>query len=436
VYRVAITDGSGTVSQRVVSRFIIDRTAPSRSATTFESDFDAQTGALSVYWQGAADPALADGSPGGIVGFRTRYQTAGGSWSAWETRSGAALHLSGVQARASVAIETQAIDAAGNFGPVDSQTISAVENARGMLLVIWDAGDDETYRFRPTLAAGQSLAVTDGGRRVAVLDASNREVKTLASGYAHDERDRALGLSYSLDGTVVEVHVAHRVADVRYPVVVNTKPEDVGLVSDLSRLRRLLAQGPDAGTLLAAADDNGEYDLTPDELKWCIEWGRSFCELLEADAFRAAAMTRHLFRVDQDSTRGNAFKHSYWVALMTQTSGVVKNDEGRGEKFGAAHEFAINEADSRTDLYRKAMDIHNNKIGARWVKEFEDNHPAPRYPTDREICREMFALSKIALYSRWGPTWPDERLIFRDATIANSWIRVAEPCRRALSTST
>ncbi|MDO8187588.1 hypothetical protein Q5424_14645 [Conexibacter sp. JD483] len=412
----------------------IDRTAPTVSADRFESLYSADSERLDVYWEGAVDPQLADGSPsGGIVSYRTRYQRDGGAWSEWTIGNESGLHLDTSYGGEVVTVEIEAIDAAGNVGPTATTTATAAERDDKLLLILWDEDDPETYRFTPALPAGQALRVVDGGRRVLVVDGADRQVRELATVHASDDDEQPVGMSYSLDGATVVVEVDHRVAGVRYPVVVNTRFDD-DLRTDLNRMRELFTQHRAAGGGAGRSIISDAIDwLTDPQLLWCVRHGKAICELFEKDADRATDMAMHLFRGRRvDNTRSNAFKHSYWTALMTQTSGHYGGIPLRGYEFSAKHEEIP--IKSRGDYWRGQMDLHNNRFGYNWVINYEENSPVPRYPTDREICRAIFAAAKTAQFSLFGP-FLSGRLVFRDATRANSWINVAEPCKNALSTS-
>jgi hypothetical protein len=102
----------------------VDRTAP-----TFASDFSVGTNYVAtsqravVDWDPATDPAPASGgTPSEINVYRSRYRVNNGSWTSWADTSGLTADVGTTQPGSTVGFEVQAIDNAGNIGPVASRT--------------------------------------------------------------------------------------------------------------------------------------------------------------------------------------------------------------------------------------------------------------------------------------------------------------------------
>ncbi len=121
-YRVTTVDGDDERTDGPLWRIAIDRTAPSAP-----SRFAVQpllTGPV-LAWEGAADPQLADGTPGaGIDRYRLRWKVSGsGFWSEWIEYDGEAITLD-LPPGGNIDVEIVAVDRAGNESAVEATTVA------------------------------------------------------------------------------------------------------------------------------------------------------------------------------------------------------------------------------------------------------------------------------------------------------------------------
>ncbi|MDO8185297.1 hypothetical protein Q5424_15645 [Conexibacter sp. JD483] len=424
----AVDDNSTTSSESWT--VFIDRTAP-LAARGFTSYLDPDTGAAELDWDPGGDPALADGTPGSGGGsYRFRYRRAGGAWSDWAEMTADGLSLPGSFVGETIVVETQAIDSAGNVGSVLSHsfTIANPPADRKMTFVIGDADARESYSWAPTLAAGQSLRLVNGGDEVVVVDGAGVQQYVLTSTWAKDATERSLAYRYSLNGNQLTVTVGHRVADVFYPVVVDTNRTIWNDVSYRRLVRQLddLRSAQDGPSLLANGASVNRPNKT--EIILCVRYA-DICDGLATDRDIAERVTDGVFgrgAKGEDRTRANAFKHAYWTGIMAGTAGRAYGDTEPAWLMAAAHE-----ANDLTSLPAR-MDLHNDRVGHDFVasKPFRTSNGTPRYGTDREICREIREHAAVAVLSSDRRRWPSRGLVFID----NSGRRLPalrEPCRSA-----
>ena len=92
--------------------------------------------------------------------------------------------------------------------------------------------------------------------------------------------------------------------------------------------------------------------LTPDEKAW-VRAHPVAAMRFRADADQALAMAQRLYPDSVHNGQGDAFRHAYRSALMT-------NEEGAA----TAHAFAnLHERFSDNPVLEMTMDMHNNAIG-------------------------------------------------------------------------
>jgi RHS repeat-associated protein len=101
------------------------------------------------------------------------------------------------------------------------------------------------------------------------------------------------------------------------------------------------------------------------------------------DAYRSRTADKIAYSVQQDAgfgfnegESGDAFRHTFWNALMTKNS-----NSDFADKFGKAHE-----EDNPNDAVQKQMDILNNRVG----QDIADNNPNS---TNKELALKV--LDKI-----------------------------------------
>ncbi len=119
-------------------------------------------------------------------------------------------------------------------------------------------------------------------------------------------------------------------------------------------------------------------NMTRNEVAFCYRNGWPLCRSFYDDARLAAELEEGLFNVPAGSidTKGNAFRHSYWTALMTRTAG-----SSLGYIFAKAHEGGAWQSANRRVVDRKSsrMDILNDLVG----------YLPGQYTSDLAACQQM-----------------------------------------------
>jgi YD repeat-containing protein len=119
-FRQTASDMAGNVGVSTPWIVSIDRTGPGFAAGfSTSASLDPASGTAVIDWDGAADPALPDGSVGsGLAGYTVRTRPAGGAWSAWvPTKLEQALVGGSISGRV-YNVEVQPSDQVGNLGAV------------------------------------------------------------------------------------------------------------------------------------------------------------------------------------------------------------------------------------------------------------------------------------------------------------------------------
>lgn len=94
--------------------------------------------------------------------------------------------------------------------------------------------------------------------------------------------------------------------------------------------------------------------LTPAEKKFVREHPGTAITLYQ-DAVTASTEARRRYPHELHNGRGDAFRHTYWSALMTKHVG-----ESLARKYGYAHEAEAPQDQPRNE---REMDQHNNAVG-------------------------------------------------------------------------
>lgn len=129
-FEEVVTDYAGHTTASAPWTVSIDRTAPGLAAN-LGAGYDSDDQVVDVSWDGATDPALADGTAGsGVAHYSYRYQADGGAWSAWATSDDAGFTIAG-HAGEAVHVQVQAIDGAGNTGATYDATATATADTLG-----------------------------------------------------------------------------------------------------------------------------------------------------------------------------------------------------------------------------------------------------------------------------------------------------------------
>lgn len=142
--------------------------------------------------------------------------------------------------------------------------------------------------------------------------------------------------------------------------------------------------------------------ISPEERRACDEEGRLNCyRYLRAgnDAQDAALI---FFRDGANAGRQDAFKHTYWNALMAKKMG-----EASAKKFGDAHEngYPSNFSTPHRKLQTE-MDFFNNDVG----RKIGAAHPDASEAEIQTLVKEALASGQLRAV-QYGPSMPDGILV-------------------------
>ena len=286
--------------------------------------------------------------------------------------------------------------------------------------VIHGPAEPITYSWTPVLAPGHHLEAASNGDVMAVTnDGSN--ARMLATPFAIDSNDAAIPVSYTIQGGTIAVTVSHTQPGVEYPVIADTNPNEYNstVFAEMhdELMRHLGETTPPASDadyeiedvvedtdMPASASETPNYPPNAREKAFCRDWPL-LCLKFDSDKRKANKLTEHLFGSSVDSTKSNAFLHSFWVALMVESIESLPGDAGDGYylalDFSTRHEdekWLSSDFDTSLISY---MDLHNNDVG--WY--FADDHA--RDHNDEYMCSGMKNKVSQGKYSRHRPAWDD-----------------------------
>jgi hypothetical protein len=180
------------------------------------------------------------------------------------------------------------------------------------------------------------------------------------------------------------------------------------LVSELEPAAGEQAKSLEAETLAAYESPEGNLRATAE---WCADLAFQPIRGIECghfydDSKLAITMTKDLFTnyEHSDSTKGNAFQHGYWVALMTADS---KRENSKGLPDG----FVFAKLHEGPPPYDKnnAMDFINDQVGVDYYR-YDGVEPGGRVESQKQMCEGMRIKGKNAIYI--GPDPPPYRWAF------------------------
>jgi YD repeat-containing protein len=128
-FRQATTDYAGNVKRSAEWVVKIDRSAPSAPSGFDQSMFfpGDPNARVTITWNDATDPNLADGSPGsGVASYQVQYSVNGGPLSAWQPADGPNLTLAGVSVGNVITVNATATDAVGNVSAAGTASVTLV----------------------------------------------------------------------------------------------------------------------------------------------------------------------------------------------------------------------------------------------------------------------------------------------------------------------
>ena len=436
-YRVNTIDGDNERTNGPLWRVTIDRTAPG-TPNAFDASFDPDSSVTEIYWD-TTDPALPDSTPGSGVGYSDyRVRRSGGAWSDWQSDDGRGIQLADCFVGEAIVVEVRAVDRAGNVGATGSFSWTVAEAPRRKVsLVISSSAAPEVEQWTPVLEPGETLAVVDGGARVVTRDAGGNELRTIATAWAVDASGDDVAMEYALDGATIDISIDHRRAGTRYPVMADTLSED-WTRAELNRARRLLwtTERPsvlrstlDAGVALSIMPE-GYEDMNEAERAFCFRRilfpphmpNAKLCWEFEKDRRIATDMQNAWFTDIPQDSRGNAFRHTVWIALMTITAGNRSRHED-GLEMGRLHEEnqprrTLTPEQVRTFYRSRRMDIHNNRAGFAFTVAWRDSEGS--WPSNTWVCQQALRASRSAWYwtdATGFPAMPSQLTFFRRGSV-------------------
>lgn len=121
-------------------------------------------------------------------------------------------------------------------------------------------------------------------------------------------------------------------------------------------------------------------DISVDEYGACAAVGLTACSVARQASYKATDDTyaRFWWQPHEDGNEGNAYKHSYWNALMTRSIGV-----GAAKTIADAHETGNRSARGYGTIWGDA-DLYNNDVGRQYGYSY-------RYSgTDRDVGNALY----------------------------------------------
>lgn len=420
-YQVNTVDGDDERTVTPIWRIAIDRTAPA-TPSGFSIYFDAERATSEIYWDAVADPELADRTPGSGVAFAEyRLRRDGGAWADWQGDDGRGIDVLDSFDGEVIAVEVRAVDLAGNVGSTGTATLTADDvPSRKVSLTVPDAGTSEDREWTPELNGGERLRLADGGQRVVAVDSGDRELRTIATAWAVDAAGRDVPMSYTLSGSTVTIHVDHQSTGVKYPVLADTDSES-WTMAELNHAYGLLWQSDSSSLMNSTLDDGpvaqAAYRANSAEISFCLSGfnrrNARLCWEFEKDRKIAVDMQNAVFSQAPNHSRGDSFRHSTWVALMTITAGNRQREE-EALRQGERHEANSPPSDprDRDEFFRaKRMDLRNNYVGHAAVLTYHDANNS--WPSNPWACSRVQTLSRNAWY--WSASsgwWREARMTF------------------------
>jgi len=321
-------------------------------------------------------------------------------------------------------------------GPDTSQTLLRQKKS----FVVASSGAPMTYTWRPVLPSDHRLRIDSNGN-VVLVRPGGADAGVLARRWAEDDEDQPVAVSFAIEGsTTVRITISPGTGTT-YPIVVDT---NTGVTSDedVQRINTqlndayaateptanpstdpadyLLSPGEtlDLGTQAQAA---GMYDDLNDlEREFCVAHPIT-CYRFWRDKQKAYRLTLHLFDTRRNHTRANAFQHSFWVALMTNS--VRPENYALALDFGVRHEnHEWENGATSEDRLGSWMDLQNNTTGWTYASEYAEDH------NDEFMCNGMRHKIEAGEYNRDRQTWESGRLVWIQRGVG---LRSGRTCRSA-----
>lgn len=337
---IRATDRAGNTADSSF-RVFVDRTAPPPPTEIQVEAFDPLTGLGRVAWMPGDDPDLPDGEvPAENDVAEFRYQR-GGTWTSWTTSEDDGFDVQNMVPGEPITVEVRSIDSAGNRGQ-PSSALLLMAAPPDALAPLQPSGGTNTLEVDATFSLSDGSTVPRAGMLVVLKD--------------------DLGRLYPAETNEAGRATYGNLPDGVYELLLGYGPERTDRVEMRSGSRRQYAT-------------QSQYDdLTPEERDFCRTWP-VHCAYFRDDRTKAQKFAERLFTQPEpgsDGTKTNAFKHSYWVALMVNS--IVHSAALDDDKKFLADEFAdAHEADARrgnlTNQRESSVDSHNNGVGYRWARD-------------------------------------------------------------------
>jgi YD repeat-containing protein len=365
-----------------------DTTPPLAPEQVNQEAFDAAAQRLELSLDGGRDGEPEDGPQTGIARGELRWRATGGAWSPWLQSETQEFTLENIATGTEIEYEARVVDGAGLNSPALTGTLVAVEGCATPWDVDFCAEDDDrpiqaepgtgpetlTVRIDPSQASATLASDADlSGMRVTV--------RTPDGQFLVDETD-ANGVATFPGVAAAE----HDVSFVGFPH--NNWFQDV---------ERPVTPAGSTPAAHMAINLPKKCDILPDDYCTMTRAEKTFVARhpIMAVAYWhdqkvAIEATERMFDIPEpqkvpDSTKANAFLHSFWTGLMTKSAyDRVLDPVGTAMEYATAHESDAQA--SRKPLVKNAsdMDMHNNKVGNLFAKRSEANRHS-----DYRICVGM-----------------------------------------------
>jgi hypothetical protein len=345
-FAISAVDAAGNVStESAPFRVFVDRTPPPPPTEIRVTAVDPVALQADVAWSPADDPDLNDGgAPSGNDLAQWRSKKVLGNWSPWSTTDEDGATVSGVLPGEPVTLEVRSVDAAGNLGNASSQQLLMVPPLEE-LAALKPVGGSNTIEVDATFLFADTTTGPRGGMPVVLRSSSGLVYPTATNG----------------DGKATYTEVP----DGTYELTMGYGTEKRETVTAGGGERKRYAYQASTG-----------YSYTTAERNFCIATREKAlaCAHFSDDADIAARFAERLFTQPEghsDGTKANAFKHSFWVALMVNS--LLQGEGMDGEHPEWAIDFAErHESDSsQGDLNNRresAVDMHNNVVGYNYAR--------------------------------------------------------------------
>ena len=290
-----------------------------------------------------------------------------------------------------IAVELRTIDTVGNASPVTSGSVTAAVSDADWADFPVGVASGADAAVAVVLHMPSGTAIPAAGLPVTVTDPGGQHATVLTDG---------TGTAY-FHGLATGDHLANaaqaagteEVSDQHLWINPGVRTEHR---IDL-RLTGVAYPAPG----LAAASSTDDFPDGVQEIADCLQnFPVAICYQWLGDALRATSVANTLFGVSggvPDSTRANAFKHSYSVAMFTRTMLTKFSGAGPahwGYDYARLHELS-DRASGDIEIRRASfMDTNNNLVAYNFVRDHPSRNTA-------QLCSTLRTAARNARYVRF-----------------------------------